>query len=344
MHRVTYTREELLSEHRYAAPQIEEGRRLHGGFDHSGQYISPRTLVRWPAVRAWQNELTRRGFPLVDASVRLLKRDNYPTVDQQKLLLAHGIGETLWNAMTLTSVVEGRARAFCLTKAPDFQHIVVEDVSGTVVGHLNSGLLYAHGLDESGDSTRGEGGHDTMWLAVRDALFGAGAYPTPDTPATATGRRAVERQIPKLHKPYEDWIVLLMNALLIEVRAEAFFSFCINVTRSPDAFQQRREEAQHAATLVERIRSDEAIHVAYLQTFVSELRSFTLRCNDGSEVPGAELLDPVWERMVEWHAVEQLDLLREHTRDTIVARLQALPNSAELIGTFDTLEHQAAAE
>jgi len=61
--------------------------------------------------------------------------------------------------------------------APDFQNIVVEDISNTSLGHLNKGLLAAHGYDEGGQKALGIGGHDDMWFAVRDALFGKDAYP-----------------------------------------------------------------------------------------------------------------------------------------------------------------------
>src|SRR6185437_909299 len=79
--KLTYTRDEIMADADYAQLQIEAGYRLHGGFDSSGKYISPRTLNRWPAVEAWQAELNKRGAPVIDASTRLLKRGPYPTVD-----------------------------------------------------------------------------------------------------------------------------------------------------------------------------------------------------------------------------------------------------------------------
>jgi len=52
----------------YEEVRLEAGYRLHGGFDAAGNYISPRTLNRWPAIRAWSDALTARGHDLVDAS------------------------------------------------------------------------------------------------------------------------------------------------------------------------------------------------------------------------------------------------------------------------------------
>jgi len=342
MARVVFTRDEIMAEHDYAKPQIEAGYRLHGGFDAKGAYISPRTLNRWPAVEAWQDQLKARGFPIIDASTRLLKRGAYPGIEQQTLLLNAGIGETLWNSLTITGIIEARGRRLAEAVAPDFQAIVEEDITGTCLGHLNKGLLAAHGLDEGGNPEAGQGGHDDMWFAVRDALFGKDAYPLPEVPESI-GRPEVGRLMPQIAKEYEEWILLLMNVLMIEVRAEAFFSFCTNLMRSPGVFRDRREAAMHAAELVERIRMDEAIHVAYLQTVVSELRSFTIKCLDGSRIKGSQMIDPIWEGMIHWHSVTQADFSRDQGREAIVARLDKQPNGKALIAKFDALEQKIAA-
>ncbi len=342
MSKLVYTRAEIMADHAYARPHVEAGYRLHGGFDAAGTYISPRTQHRWPAVRAWQEQVTRRGFPLIDASVRLLKRGAYPNAEQQKLLLGNGLGETLWNSLTITGVIEARGKALCDAEAPDFQKIIVEDISATATGHLNKGLLYAHGLDEGGNREGGEGGHDDMWFAVRDALFGKNAYPLPEVPASI-GRPEIGRLMPQVDKAYEDWILLLMNVLMIEVRAESFFSFCVDIMRSPDVFRDRRAAADHAAEIVERIRTDEAIHVAYLQAFVSEMRSFTIRTLDGKQITGASMIDPIWEGMIHWHSVTQADFGRQQSRDAIEARMAKLPAGRELLARFDSLEQKVAA-
>ncbi|MEJ0041486.1 MAG: hypothetical protein WDM81_04475 [Rhizomicrobium sp.] len=343
-----YGRDEILADHAYAQPQIEAGYRLHGGFDAGGKYVSPRTLNRWPAVAAWQGELGKRGQAVIDASTRLLRRGPYPTAEQQRFLLGHGFGETLWNSLTVTGIIEARGGMLAQAMAPDFQAIVVEDLTGTCVGHLNKGLLAAHGYDEGGRKAHGVGGHDDMWFAVRDALFGRDAlsedaYPIPDVPASLA-RPETGRRMPQIPKEHEDWILLLMNVLMIEVKAESFFSFCQAVMRDPANFADRRAAAGHAADLVERIRTDEAIHVAYLATAISELRSFTIRTVDGATVPGAGVIDPVWNRMIEWHAVTAADFGKQQARDAILARLTAKPNGPALAAQFDSLEFQQAAE
>src|ERR1051326_2497841 len=230
MSKLTYTRDEIMADADYAQLQIEAGYRLHGGFDASGQYISPRTLNRWPAVEAWEAELKKRGAPVIDASTRLLKRGPYPTVDQQKFLLGHGFGETLWNSLTITGVIEARGGMLAQAVAPNFQDIVVEDISQTCLGHLNTGMLEAQGYDEGGRKEKGEGGHDAMWFAVRDALFGKDAYPIPEIPQKRA-RPETGRRMPAIPKAHEEWVLLLMNVLMIEIKAEDFFAFCQAVMR-----------------------------------------------------------------------------------------------------------------
>ena len=58
-----YTRDMLLADHDYHKKHEAAGYHLHGGFDAEGRYQSPRTLHRWPAVRAWQESLLAAGEP-----------------------------------------------------------------------------------------------------------------------------------------------------------------------------------------------------------------------------------------------------------------------------------------
>lgn len=342
MSKVIYSRDELMAEHAYAKPQVEWGYRLHGGFDDKGRYVSPRTLNRWGAVEAWQEQLKGRGGSLIDATVKLLKRGNYPSLQQESLLLANGLGQSLWNSLTVTGVIEARGRALCEVEAPNFQDIIVEDLAGTCTGHLNKGLLYAHGLDEGGNPAQGEGGHDAMWFALRDLLFGKNAFPIPEIPQSLS-RPEAGRRIPLVPKMYEDWILLLMNVLMIEVRAESFFAFCTAVMRAPENFRDRRAEAAHAADLVERIRTDEAIHVAYLQTFVSELCNFTFKGEKGERVPGATLINPIWNDMVEWHSVTNAEFQQAQARDGLLALIGTHSKAPVIRDQFLALEHKVAA-
>jgi hypothetical protein len=340
MTKLSYSTEEILAHHPYAKPHSEAGYKLHGGFDADGKYISPRTLHRWPAIQAWGDALKARGHEIVDASQQLMVRDNFPSPAQQKFLLDLGLDQTLWDSLTITGMIEARGRQLAEAVAPDFQAIVVDDIAQTAVGHLNKGLLMAHGLDEGGSSE--SGGHDTMWFAARDMLFGKSAYPVPVIPESLT-RPEVGRLMPQIPREHEDWILLLMNVLMIEVRAENFFAFCIDVMRDPENFRDRRETARHAAELIDRIRQDETPHVGYLAVIVSELRSFTFKTLDRGRISGAAMIDPIWRGMVHWHAVIDADYGREQAHAELSALLARQPNGRELVQRFDTLERREAA-
>jgi len=334
---LVYSRNELLAEHPYERPHEVAGYVLHGGFDATGTYLPPRTLHRWPAVRAWQDALRARGFPLIEATTRLLEAGPYPTWAQQKLLLQNGLGQTLWNSLTITGVIEARGRLLIDLPAPDFQRVVVDDLSETATGHLNKGLLVAHGMDEGGDPRQRLGAHDEMWFAMRDLVFGKDAYPLPEVPANIA-RPDGARLAPMLPLPHEQMLSLLMNVLMIEVRAELAFDFVQRLLSDPDLFTAKRAEARVAFEMVDRIRTDEAIHVAYLQLVLSEMRAFTFRSVDGGTVDGRAIVDPMWATLVHWHGIENPRLTREAQREVLHRRIRAHAEGERLIGEFEARE------
>lgn len=335
MVKTVYDRDELLADHPGLTPHEEVGYLLHGGFDESGAYVSPRTLNRWPAVRTWGERLQARGFPLIDSTTDLLSRGNYPNPAQEKLLLKNGYGQFLWNSLTITGIVEARGRVLVDLVAPDFQQFIVEDISETCTGHLHKGLLWSHGADEGGSpDTPHLGAHDQMWYAARDLLFGQDAYPIPEVPENIS-RPDNGRLMPQIPEGVEQLIILLMNVLMIEVRAESSFSFCVEVMRDPANFADRRAAAEKAADMIERIRIDEAIHVGYLQATISEMRSYTFKTVDGGTIAGKDLIDPVWAGMVRWHSVEQANFSKVKLRESVKATLPAA-----LFAEFDALDDE----
>jgi hypothetical protein len=344
---LVFSREDLLSSHAYARAHEEAGYKLHGGFDAAGGYISPRTLKRWPAVRAWAAALQARGFPLIDCSRHVLTGDTYPTRAQQKLLLAHGLGQTLWNSLTTTGVIEARGGALCNVPVPDFQASIVEDISAMAVGHLDKGLLWAHGADEAGDPDhRDLGAHDKMWFACRDMVFDKNAYPRPDVPSSISRPAGAERELPDLPVMVEQLIKFMMNVLMIEIRAENFFNFCIDVFSDPENFSDRRAAAEKARAIVERIYADETIHIGYLQAALSEMRSLTFRTESGATKSGAALLDPLWARIVAWPDADARAQTRAQARKNIEAQIVAsLGETAGrvLLSRFDALADAAKA-
>ncbi len=242
MPQLIYPREELLRSHDYAHPHVVSGRRLHGGFDRDGRYLPPRALVRVPAIEAWIELLRASGGDLMHADANLLKGIRVPSEAQMKLLLQEGLGQSFWNMLTVIGMLEGRGRILADMNFPDIQDGVCEDISGMGVGHLNRGLLYAHGIDEGGEPDQGIGGHDVMWFALRDLAFGEVSYPEPVVPERITRPDDPEGELRGISPGHEQTLSMLLNLLLIEFRAELGFRFSEALLRDPELFVDRRLE------------------------------------------------------------------------------------------------------
>ncbi len=106
---------------------------------------------------------------------------------------------------------------------------------------------------------------------------------------------------------------------------------------SEEVFTDRRKEAAHAAELVNRIRQDESVHVAWLLSAISEFRSFTIKTISGEEVNGAEILDPIWDRMEHWHAVEMHETNRTINAELIKKTILATENGEAIFKQFEAL-------
>lgn len=336
MSKLVYSKQEIEAEHDYHTLHVECGLKLHGGFDADDHYISPRTRHRWDAINHWHKQLEDRGVPIVEASVALLTEQNFPNVPQQILLLKHGVEQSFWDSLTITGLIEARGKALAELQAPDFQSVIVEDISTTALAHMNKGLLTSHGWDEGGIPDSGIGGHDTMWFVARDLVFGKGKFPIPEAPASI-GREKPGREMLALPAEHEMLISFLMNLLMIEVRAERAFDFYERVIESPETFVDKPKEAAHAVELINRIRLDESVHVAWLRAAISEFRSFTIKTVGGDEIPGAEILDPVWEKMVHWHAVEMHEKQRPLNIAEMKETVLALKDGQSLLEQFEAL-------
>jgi hypothetical protein len=332
-----FAREELLRSHAFATPHVVAGERLHGGFDDAGRYLSPRLLVRAPAVAAWTEALRARGGDLLPAEERLLSGVRATSEAQQKLLLLEGLGQTFWDMMTIIGEIEGRGRLLTEIAFPDLGGAVYEDVSTWAVAHLNRGLLEAHGLDEGGEPQRGIGGHDRMWFALRDLAFGPIGFPAPKVPPRIGRPDEEATLVPEIAMRFERTIGFLMNLLLTEIRAHLTFSFTERLLRDPELFRDRRDEALLAAELVNRIRSDEAIHVESLRLYLGELRAATFRTRDGGALAGADVIDRLWSGIVRWWTVDQPPLAAAQQRELLHARIHHHPEGARIWQRFESL-------
>ncbi len=334
MSTLRYTRDQLMEDHDYAEPQVVDGRRMHGGFLADGTYQPPRTKVRGPAIDAWTKALRDRGGEIFDADASLLDGVRLPSIDQQRVLLRNGLGETFWNNLTIIGKIEAKGRLLADITFPDLQDVIVEDISEMAIGHLNDGLLVAHGLDEGGEPEQGIGGHDEMWFVARDLAFGVGAYPDVEPPENIA-RPDTERRIPELRADIEGLVSFLANLLLIEFRAELGFSETQAVLRTPDLWGDRTEQAAEAAEIIGRIRTDEEIHVTSLRLYLGEIRSCTFRTEDGGTISGAEIIDRFWNDLVRWAVVDQPALQADQQRTMLEERISAHIEADRVLQEFD---------
>jgi hypothetical protein len=335
--RLVYTEDALLASHVYARPQEVGGHRIHGGFDSDGAYIPPRTLHRGPALDAWTAQLRQRGGDLLPAESSLLAGIRFPSEAQQKLLILEGMGQTFWNTLTITGHIEARGRILADMAFPDLQSVVDEDISGMAIGHLNRGLLKAHGLDEGGEPAAGIGGHDVMWFALRDLAFGPDAYPEPDVPDNIARPDSDAEPFRQLPEAIVRTIYFLGNLLMIEFRAERGFSLSERMLLDPDLFRDRRAQAEEAAEVVNRIRIDEEVHVHSLRLYLGELRELTLRGTSGATIPGREVVDTLWHGIVRWATVEQPPLAAERQKKLLHQRILARSDGERILREFEAL-------
>jgi hypothetical protein len=332
-----FSEAELMQEHAYARPQVVAGHRLHGGFDADGNYISPRTARRDEAIANWTAALRQRGGDLFEADSSLLAGVRMPNTAQQKLLIQEGMGRSFWNTLTITGVIEARGRFLASAPIPPFQPVVVEDIGDTALGHLHSGLLKAHGIDEGGEPDAGIGGHDVMWFALRDLAFGETDYPEPEVPANISRPDGGAPPMPQIAAPQARMLSFLMNLLMIEFRAEIGFEATEALLRDPELFTARRAQAEEAADVVCRIRQDELVHVTSLRLMLGEAREMTFKTLDGGTIAGRELIDPFWRGLVHWATVEQPQLVAERNRGPLVERILQHPEGERVLARFDEL-------
>ena len=332
-----FSEEELLAEQDYAEAHVVGDQRLHGGFDADGRYLPPRSKTRPLAIRNWTAALRARGGEPLAADSSLLTGPRVPNAAQQRLLMENGVTRPFWNGLTITGKIEGRGRMIAEMPFPDFASLVVEDIDGMALGHLRRGLLKAHGIDEGGEPEKGIGGHDVMWFAARDLAFGPDAHPDVQPPQSIARPEAGQRHMPEIEMPFEQALSFLMNLLLIEFRAEIGFAHSQQTFRAPTLFRERRAEAEQAAVLVERIRTDERIHVESLRLYLGEMRSLTLRTVDGGTMPGATLVDRFWAGILRWATVEQPRLAAERLHQALREEILGHPGGANLLREFYAL-------
>jgi hypothetical protein len=312
--RLSFSSEEILANVPVKEPLIVKGVRCHGGFDADGNYHSPRTLWRNPAIAAWQEQHQRTSpLPLVAVPDDAVPPHSI-SVEQAKFLLREGVREPIVRLLSEIAIVEGFGAMIRELPVPPLKSFIREDTAGTAIEHLTRGLFEAHARDEAGWEQ--EGGHRQMWDAARDAAL-SNPFISPEIFADIMARRAGEPPplFPELGAPAERLIRFMVNVLAIEVFARSTFEWAEAVLSDPSV----SDAPEEAANLVRYIRSDEAPHVEYLRTALSEVAARTLYGN-GKEYPGKEVVDALMHRtlraMNKRRLSEQPELLRNVIRRT----------------------------
>ncbi len=345
----TWTEDELLQGHPVSEPLFVRGVRCHGGFDASGEYRSPRTLNRVPAIAAWQESRAQAfGTPLLDIELSSWP-GAYPNVAQARFLIEGGVPEPIISALTRIGTVEGFGAYLRHTPVPELRAAFVEDISGTAMAHLTRGLIEAHARDEAGFG--GEGGHKQMWFAARDAAFedpltedqteallqrmgiGGGYGAAATDPAAARQRQLEARQLDDIGLELEMLIVRMARLLLIEISAFHTFAWAEELLADDQLVAGEGE----AARLVSFIRTDEAPHVDYLKTVLSEMRDRTFIGESGRRHPGVEVVGRLWEAC----RADSLGPVRTGQMNTVLSEvehtLERYPRGGDMLEQFHQL-------
>jgi hypothetical protein len=348
---LTYDPEELLASHAFEALLVLNGRRMHGGFDADGTYVSPRTLHRWPAIRAWQQKCSEDsdGMPLIDCPPDFFA-EFYPNVAQTKYLLSEGVRTPLAHVLTHIGTIEGFGSIIRFVELGDLQARFVETIDGTAMAHLDKGLYEAHARDESGFED--EGGHQQMWYLVRDLALddpdvgdplaltmqtmGASGAGSEVMNSMAKSLGMGDRIVPQLDFQLESAITRMTGLLLIELLAANTFSWAEQVVGDDEYCSNAAE----AARLVGYIRADEAPHVEYLRTTLTEMRARTFITEDRAQLAGTDVIDRCWDYSM--RAMFGLGGKRQGNRrlflSVIEAQLDGDPRRARILADFHDLE------
>lgn len=330
--RLDFSFAELLENPDYHQPLVVKGRRCHGGFDQDGNYRSPRTVWRVPAIEAWQEQhLAHSALPLVEIPREVIPPYT-PNVEQARFLIKNGVREPLVRILTEIAIVEGFGAMIRELPVPALKSFIREDTGGTALAHLSGGLFEAHARDEAG--WEAEGGHKQMWEAARDAAL-SNPEVSPEIFMWLASRRGANQpapMFPELGEGVERLLTFMVNVLAIEVFAASTFAWAESVLSDPEI----SDAPEEAANLVRYIRQDESPHVEYLRTALSEITARTLLTREGKEVPGKiaveKLTDRTLRAMMRQRSVERPALIRDLIRTTAKGK-----DIDSLLEQFDSL-------
>ena len=340
----------MLADCDFATRVAHDGVLFHGGLDAAGRYLPPRARHRPAAIRAWTEQLVRQGHPTRVIGSEQLDLRVFPNVEQSKLLLRTGARGAMTRILTLIGITEGFGNdGLGATPRPPLEPLFKESLANTCLDHLYKGLMEAHGRDEAGWGN--EAGHDAMWYALRDAAldhpeitsdmfenlpiapppgYSGPAKPSPE----AIGVGQMQLLFPTLDPMFEVLLLVLTQLLVIELVAFGTFSWASDVLSDP----QCSAAPEFAPRVVDYIKQDEGIHVAYLQCALSEVRCRTLVGSDGVEIAGQQVIDNICERTLHNNRDGgRRQRLLAYRMKQIRDELEAHPDGARILTDFERL-------
>ena len=126
----------------------------------------------------------------------------------------------------------------------------------------------------------------------------------------------------------------MVNVLAIEVFAASTFSWAEEVLSDPEV----SDAPDDAADLVRFIRADEAPHVEYLRTALSEIQARTLLALDGSRFADARSSNDLAERTLRTMMRQRLNERPVMVRD-LIRKTANVKDVDALMREFDALGH-----
>lgn len=329
--RLNFSFDEILANVPTREALILHGVKCHGGFDADGRYRSPRTLYRVPAIEAWQKQhVATSGTALFEIPADTVAPQT-PNAAQVKFLLKSGVREPMVRWLSEIAIVEGFGAMIRELPVPPLKAFIREDTDGTALAHLAGGLFEAHARDEAGWTE--EGGHRQMWDAARDAAL-SNPEISPEIYASIMARRGVQPPalFPELGEPVERLIRFMVNVLAIEVYAASTFAWAEEILSDPAV----SDAPDDAANLVRYIRADEAPHVQYLRTALSEIQARTLLTLDGKPVAGRDVVEKLADRAIRVSLRQRLNERPAMVRD-LIRRTAKVKDLDALMAEFDAL-------
>ena len=324
--RTEYSFDDLLAEHPYERPLVLDGVPCHGGFV-GGRYVSPRTLRRAGAIEAWQARLPAGELAAVLDPISARVPPHFPSVEQTKLLVRHGVTVPLVRILSIIAIVEGFGGEVLRQVAlPPLPERVLDPVDGTALAHLGP-LFEAHARDEAG--------HRRMWELARDIALDRPPIPKDLVPNLAPS--AGPRLVPEIPADMEALVVRMTGVLVIEVFAVEAFRWARAVLGDAELFRRHDQ----ARTLIEFIQQDETPHVGYLATALAELRCRRLAGEGGAVVPGREVVDRMRDTIVAFQSGPRHRANVEFRRQVIERCLEGHPRREALLAEIGAAEERA---